>query len=121
MKKILLVVLALILVALPLTACDNNDDNKIIVNETTHSIFYAPQYLAMALGYFEEAGYEIELINGQGSDLSMTEVVTGAADIALLGPETVLYKVTSIGTKLKHLIGVNYDRRNFKEAQRTFR
>ncbi|MFR3346606.1 MAG: hypothetical protein ACLTSK_00930 [Christensenellales bacterium] len=38
MKKILLVVLALILVALPLTACDNNDD-KIIVNETTHSIF----------------------------------------------------------------------------------
>ncbi len=56
MKKILLVVLALILVALPLTACDNNDDNKIIVNETTHSIFYAPQYLAMALGYFEEAG-----------------------------------------------------------------
>lgn len=39
MKKILLVVLALILVALPLTACDNNDDNKIIVNETTHSIF----------------------------------------------------------------------------------
>lgn len=99
MKKILLVVLALILVALPLTACDNNDDNKIIVNETTHSIFYAPQYLAMALGYFEEAGYEIELINGQGSDLSMTAVVTGAADIALLGPETVLYKVTSIGTK----------------------
>ena len=91
MKKILLVVLALILVALPLTACDNNDDNKIIVNETTHSIFYAPQYLAMALGYFEEAGYEIELINGQGSDLSMTAVVTGAADIALLGPETVLY------------------------------
>ena len=51
MKKILLVVLALILVALPLTACDNNDDNKIIVNETTHSILYAPQYLAMALGY----------------------------------------------------------------------
>lgn len=90
-EKILLVVLALILVALPLTACDNNDDNKIIVNETTHSIFYAPQYLAMALGYFEEAGYEIELINGQGSDLSMTAVVTGAADIALLGPETVLY------------------------------
>ena len=55
MKKILLVVLALILVALPLTACDNNDDNKIIVNETTHSIFYAPQYLAMALGYFERS------------------------------------------------------------------
>ena len=42
MKKILLVVLALILVALPLTACDNNDDNKIIVNETTHSIFLRP-------------------------------------------------------------------------------
>lgn len=121
MKKIFLVVLALILVALPLSACKPDDDNKITINEVTHSIFYAPQYLAMALGYFQDAGYEIELINGQGSDLSMTAVVTGAADIALLGPETVLYKVTSIGTKLKHLIGVNYDRRNFKEAQRTFR
>ena len=92
MKKILLVVLALILVALPLTACDNNDDNKIIVNETTHSIFYAPQYLAMALGYFEEAGYEIELINGQGSDLSMTAVVTGAADNARIGAGSVVLK-----------------------------
>lgn len=91
MKKIFLVVLALILVALPLSACKPDDDNKITINEVTHSIFYAPQYLAMALGYFEDAGYEIELINGQGSDLSMTAVVTGAADIALLGPETVLY------------------------------
>lgn len=35
--------------------------------------------------------------------------------------EIALYKVTSIGTKLKYLIGVNYDRRNFKKAQRTFR
>lgn len=91
MKKFFLVLMALILTVLPMSACAHDDDDKIVINEVTHSIFYAPQYLAMALGYFEDAGYEIELVNGQGSDLSMTAVVTGAADIALLGPETVLY------------------------------
>ncbi len=73
-----------------LTACVNND-GKIRLNEVTHSIFYAPLYIAINNGYFEEEGLEIELTNGGGSDKSMTALISGQADVALLGPETALY------------------------------
>ena len=65
--------------------------NKIRVNEVTHSIFYAPLYVAINNGYFEEDGYKIELTNGGGSDASMTALLSGSADIALMGPETNVY------------------------------
>jgi NitT/TauT family transport system substrate-binding protein len=73
-----------------LTGCDKNE-NLIRVNEVTHSIFYAPLYIAINNDYFAEEGLEIELTNGGGSDASMTALLTGAADIALLGPETAVY------------------------------
>ncbi len=66
-------------------------DNVIRVNEVTHSIFYAPFYVAINKGYFEEEGIEIELTNGGGSDNSMTALLSGACDVALLGPETAVY------------------------------
>lgn len=66
---------------------------KLRVNEVTHSIFYAPFYAAINLGYFQEEGIEIELTNGGGSDQSMTALISGNADIALLGPETAVYVV----------------------------
>lgn len=71
------------------TGCKN--DNVIRINEVTHSIFYAPLYVAINNGYFEEFGYEIELTNGGGSDASMTALISGSADIALCGPETGVY------------------------------
>ena len=72
--------------------CGGN--NKTIrVNEVTHSIFYAPFYAAINLGYFEEEGIEIDLTNGGGSDQSMTALLSGSADMALLGPETAVYVV----------------------------
>ena len=61
------------------------------VNEVTHSVFYAPFYAAISLGFFEEEGLEIELTNGGGSDKSMTALLTGDADIGLMGPETAVY------------------------------
>ena len=74
------------------SACGKDTDtNTIRVNEVTHSVFYAPFYVAMEEGYFAEEGLEIELINGGGSDNSMTALLTGAADVALLGPETAVY------------------------------
>ena len=71
------------------TGCKNN--NVIRINEVTHSIFYAPLYVAINNGYFKEYGYTIELTNGGGSDASMTALLSNSADIALLGPETGVY------------------------------
>ena len=71
--------------------CGSKDYNKINLNEVTHSIFYAPFYAAINLGYFEDEGLSINLTNGGGSDVSMTALISGSADIILAGPETVVY------------------------------
>lgn len=93
MKKIFTVVLAILLVAVMavgIAACDKNGD-VIRVNEVTHSLFYTPQYLAMALGYFEEEGIKVEITNGSGADNVMTALLTGEADIGLMGCEANIY------------------------------
>lgn len=90
MKKILIFIVVFIFALLPLVGC-NNTDNTIRVNEVTHSLFYAPFYLADSLGLFEKYGIKIELTNGGGSDASMTALLSGNADVALCGPETTIY------------------------------
>lgn len=88
----LLVVLCLVLCCgFVLTGCNNTNDNKIRLCEVTHSLFYTPQYLAMALGYFEEEGLEVELSNGGGADNVMTALLTKEADIGLMGCEASIY------------------------------
>lgn len=57
------------------------------VNEVAHSVFYAPQYVAMKEGFFAEEGIDIQLTNGGGADKVMTAVLTAQADIGLAGPE----------------------------------
>ncbi len=64
---------------------------KVTVSEVTHSVFYAPQYAAIHLGYFEEEGLELELSNGQGADKVMTAVLSGSVDIGFAGPEACIY------------------------------
>ena len=94
MKKILtlLLIFALIVVGcLCFASCGKKDAGVIKVNEVTHSVFYAPLYAAINLGYFEENGLTIDLTNGGGSDKSMTAIISGDADVALLGPETSVY------------------------------
>ncbi len=67
-------------------------DNKVIrINEVTHSVFYAPLYLADGLGYFKDEGYEIELTNGGGADATMAAVLSGGADVGFCGPEAAIY------------------------------
>ncbi|MFI3174864.1 MAG: ABC transporter substrate-binding protein [Bacillota bacterium] len=61
------------------------------VNEVVHSVFYAPQYVAAALGYFEEEGLDVSFATGNGADKSMTALISDAADIALLGTEAGIY------------------------------
>lgn len=92
MKKIITFVLVILLsVPLFLTGCGKGNNNTIRLNEVTHSIFYAPLYIAINKGYFEEYDITIELTNGGGSNNSMTALLSGSADVALLGPETSLY------------------------------
>jgi len=64
---------------------------KVKLNEVTRSVFYAPQYAAIANGYFEEAGIEIDLATGQGADQVMTAVLSGQSDIGFAGPEASIY------------------------------
>ena len=56
-----------------------------------HSIFYAPMYVAIEEGYFEEEGIELDLVCGFGADKVMTAVISGEADIGFMGPETTVY------------------------------
>jgi NitT/TauT family transport system substrate-binding protein len=64
---------------------------KVRLNEVTHSVFYAPQYAAINLGFFSAEGLNVELTNGQGTDKVMTAVLSGQADIGFGGPEATLY------------------------------
>lgn len=63
----------------------------VTLSEVAHSIFYAPQYAAIELGYFEEAGIDLELVNGAGADKVMTALVSGDADIGFMGSEASIY------------------------------
>lgn len=91
MKKFFTLFLSILLILLPFSGCKDADDGVIKLNEVTHSVFYAPLYVAIENGYFEEEGLTIELTNGGGADNSMTAVLSGTADIGLMGPETVIY------------------------------
>lgn len=91
MKKILALVVALILtLSLPCFA-EGNELTKLTVSEVTHSVFYAPQYVAINLGFFEEHGIELELINSQGADKVMAAVLSGQVEIGFAGPEASIY------------------------------
>ena len=70
---------------------ENEKPVKITLSEVAHSVFYAPQYVALELGFFEEEGLEVELINGNGADKVMTSVISGEAQIGLAGPEACIY------------------------------
>lgn len=92
-KKVLLVLSVLLLgMSLVLSGCSNQTElTKIKLSEVTHSIFYAPQYVAMTQGFFKEEGLDIELSNGQGADKVMTAVLSGQVDIGFAGPEASVY------------------------------
>ena len=64
---------------------------KVTLNEVAHSIFYAPQYVALEKGYFEEEGLQVELVTGFGADKTMTAVLSGEADIGFMGAEASIY------------------------------
>lgn len=94
MKRFIAMVLVLSLVVFQLCACGNTTQKELTrvkLNEVAHSIFYAPQYVAIENGYFEEEGIDISLVNGAGADNVMTAVLSGEADIGFMGSEASIY------------------------------
>ena len=64
---------------------------KVTLNEVAHSIFYAPQYVAIEEGYFSEEGLDLTLITGFGADKVLTALISGEADIGFMGAEASIY------------------------------
>ena len=63
----------------------------VTLNEVAHSIFYAPMYVAIEEGFFEEEGIDLTLVTGFGADKTMTAVISGSADIGFMGSEASIY------------------------------
>lgn len=95
-RKVTAAALAVLLAvaALPsLVMAENKEEalTKVTLNEVAHSIFYAPQYVAIEKGYFAEEGIDLELVTGFGADKVMTAVISGEADIGFMGAEASIY------------------------------
>ena len=93
----LAVAVVLTVTALPMTVFASKKDkeeeklSKVTLNEVAHSVFYAPQYVAIEKGYFEEEGLNLTLVTGFGADKTMTAVISGEADIGFMGAEASVY------------------------------
>lgn len=117
-KKVLTLMLVVVMLMTALLACSSKDETKdanegnaantentsgeekdemlpattkVVLNEVAHSIFYAPMYVAIEEGYFDEEGIDLELVTGFGADKTMTAVISGSADIGFMGSEASIY------------------------------
>ena len=115
-KRVFAVLLTAVMVVAALTACSGKKEaektaenaagdtkeeasdegmlpatTKVVLTEVAHSIFYAPMYVAIEEGYFDEEGIELELVTGFGADKTMTAVISGSADIGFMGSEASIY------------------------------
>lgn len=109
-KRIISITLILAMATASLLACTSKEESKettsttdtkkeetaskpvqVTLNEVAHSIFYAPMYVAIEEGYFEEEGIDLTLVTGFGADKTMTAVLSGSADIGFMGSEASIY------------------------------
>ncbi len=102
MKKTLCLFLTILMAAGALFGCGkqsgptgstsaSSSKTPVVLNEVAHSIFYAPMYVAIEEGYFEEEGIDLTLVTGFGADKTMTALLTGEADIGFMGSESTIY------------------------------
>ncbi|MEH7414635.1 ABC transporter substrate-binding protein [Neobacillus drentensis] len=96
-KKMSFSLLLISVLMVSLAACNNDSTTttkkleKVRIAEVTRSIFYAPQYVALAKGFFKDEGLDVTLTTTPGGDKTMTTLISGGADIALVGSETSIY------------------------------
>lgn len=93
-KRIAALTLAAATLMFAATGCagkESGGNTKVVLTEVAHSIFYAPMYVAIEEGYFEEEGIDLELVNGFGADKVMTAVLSGDTDIGFMGSESSIY------------------------------
>lgn len=97
MKKRILVTVALLMILCTFSGCKKEKEpteatlTPVTLNEVAHSIFYAPQYVAIEEGYFKEAGIDLTLVTGFGADKVMTALVSDEAQIGFMGSEASIY------------------------------
>ena len=96
MKKFIAVFCILVLTVFTFVACNKKDDTKqqtqkIRIGEVTHSLFYAPLYVGIQKRFFKDEGLDIDLQTTAGGDKTMTALLSGGIDIALVGSETSIY------------------------------
>lgn len=95
MKKFISVFLTAAMTAAALSGCQGGGTSDaltpVTLNEVAHSIFYAPQYAAIELGYFKDEGIDLTLVNGAGADKVMTALISGDADVGFMGSEASVY------------------------------
>ena len=91
---IIVIILVIIMASLAIIKIKGDRDNdlkKIRVAEVAHSVFYAPQYVALGLGYFREEGLDVELVLANGADNVMSAVLSGDVEIGFSGTEATIY------------------------------
>lgn len=93
-KKFIIMLGVVLLVCMTLLCgCKKDDKNldKVRLAEVTHSMFYAPLYVSIENGYFEEEGIDLELILTSGADKVSAAVLSGDVQIGFAGPESAIY------------------------------
>lgn len=94
-KKVVSLIMLFCLMLLAFTGCGKKSTSlggtPLILNEVAHSVFYAPQYVAIEEGYFSEEGIDLTLTTGFGADKTMTALLSGEADIGFMGSESSIY------------------------------
>ena len=81
----------------------NNNLRKVRVAEVAHSIFYAPQYVALHKDFFKDEGLDVEINLTAGADAVMAAVLSNEVDIGFCGTEATIYIVA---TKRKRIISL---------------
>ncbi|WP_290459399.1 ABC transporter substrate-binding protein [Romboutsia ilealis] len=96
-KRFAAVIALVAIVGVSFVGCQKSTDKgndklqTVRLNEVVRSVFYAPMYVAISEGFFEEEGLKIDLSTGQGADKTMQQLLSKNADIGFSGPEQVVY------------------------------
>ena len=92
-NKLITIIFLLVIFLIASITLFNKKNNleKVKVAEVAHSIFYAPQYVSLHNGYFEEEGLDVEILLTPGADKVTAAVLSGDVNIGFSGSEATIY------------------------------